>query len=346
MLSSITFWLLGILLQFDLVSGFQNPVRYNSSDPSLVYANGYYYLTYTSATRIEIVRSPLLSGLRNGETKTVWTDSDTTRNADIWAPEIHRIDNRWYLFYSSRNANVVNTYRTRVLRGCTGSNPYDCTYSFGATLVPPAGKQGGSDGNDAYSIDGSYMEIPGKGRYHLVSMHNEDGYQSIGITNLDTDNWTVDEWHIISRPDQAWEQHMGGGAGLLATAGLNEGPYALYHGDDIWLSYSGSTCDVPEYALGLLYYNGGDPLDISSWEKSGPVFTSANGNYGTAHNAFFTSPDGTEIWNIFHATSISTGNCGPARYTMAQKVTFNAQGNPNLGQAPALGTEITPPSGE
>jgi hypothetical protein len=69
------------------------------------------------------------------------------------------------------------------------------------------------------------MEIPGKGRYHLVSMHNEDGYQSIGITKLNTNRWTVDEWHIISRPDQPWEQHMGGGAGLLATAGLNEGPY-------------------------------------------------------------------------------------------------------------------------
>lgn len=70
----------------------------------------------------------------------------------------------------------------------------------------------------------------------------------------------------------------------------------LYHGDDIWLSFSASYCGTPNYSLGLLHWNGGDPLEASSWNKTGPVFAQANGNYGTGHNCFFTSPDGTEIW--------------------------------------------------
>ena len=39
-----------------------------------------------------------------------------------------------------------------------------------------------------------------------------------------------------------------------------------------------------QYAIGLLTWNGGDPTQASSWSKTGPHFTSANGNYGTAHN--------------------------------------------------------------
>lgn len=70
----------------------------------------------------------------------------------------------------------------------------------------------------------------------------------------------------------------------------------LVHGDDLWLCYSASNCNTPNYSLGLLHWNGGDPLLASSWDKNGPVFAQANGLYGTAHNSFFTSPDGTEIW--------------------------------------------------
>jgi hypothetical protein len=81
----------------------------------------------------------------NGETKTIWTDSDPTKNASMWAPEIHQIDNIWYMFYSSCNSKLAccDSCRTRVLKGCVGTNPYDCTYSYLAELTPPTGFQGG-----------------------------------------------------------------------------------------------------------------------------------------------------------------------------------------------------------
>lgn len=78
---------------------------------------------------------------------------------------------------------------------------------------------------------------------------------------------------------------------------VNEGPNALYHNNNTWLSFSASWCGTPTYSLGLLAYDGsGDPHDATSWTKSGPAFSSANGNYGTGHNVFFSSPDGTEVW--------------------------------------------------
>ncbi len=96
--------------------------------------------------------------------------------------------------------------------------------------------------------------------------------------------------------------------------------------------------------------------------KTGPVVSSANGNYGTGHNCFFTSPDGTEIWvslgsniqryllielqNGFHATANSEGNCGGERYVMAQKITFNEDNAPIFGKPTPLDAVLQAPSGE
>ena len=80
-------------------------------------------------------------------------------------------------------------------------------------------------------------------------------------------------------------------------AAVNEGPNALYRGNRTWLSFSASWCGTPAYALGLLAYDGtGDPTSAASWTKSGPAFSSAHLNYGTGHNVFFSSPDGSEVW--------------------------------------------------
>jgi GH43 family beta-xylosidase len=63
-------------------------------------------------------------------------------------------------------------------------------------------------------------------------------------------------------------------------------------------------------------------------------------------NSFFNSPDGTEIWNIYHATAIATGACDGNRYTAAKKVEWNADGSPNFGRPDRVGTVLTGPSGE
>jgi GH43 family beta-xylosidase len=80
--------------------------------------------------------------------------------------------------------------------------------------------------------------------------------------------------------------------------------------------------------------------------KAGPVFSSANGNYGTGHNAFFASPDGTEMWNVYHATAVRTGACDGNRYTAAKRVEWKGDGTPEFGRAEAVGTVMGGPSGE
>lgn len=120
----------------------------------------------------------------------------------------------------------------------------------------------------------------------------------------------------------------------------------MYHGGKTYLTFSASYCWTPSYALGLLTYVSGDPTEARSWRKTGPVFSSANGQYGTGHNSFFLSPDEKEIWNVYHSTPDAKGNCGPNRYSNAKIVDFNSDGSPSFGKAPAFGTVLRGPSGE
>lgn len=81
---------------------------------------------------------------------------------------------------------------------------------------------------------------------------------------------------VISTPDQAWEQH---------GTPVNEAPIALYNAGKTFIAYSGSYCWTPNYALGLLTWDGKtDPSQKAAWAKKGPVLGSAAGNYGTGHN--------------------------------------------------------------
>ena len=96
--------------------------------------------------------------------------------------------------------------------------------------------------------------------------------------------------------------------------------------------YSASGCWTPYYALGMLTARSdSDLLDPRSWQKSPvPVFRQApeNGVYGTGHNSFFKSPDGTEDYILYHARDTKTDppGMGDTRSPRAQKIEWNEEG--------------------
>lgn len=62
--------------------------------------------------------------------------------------------------------------------------------------------------------------------------------------------------------------------------------------------------------------------------------------------SFFLSPDGTQWWNVYHATTNSEGSCDGNRYTSVQIVNWNSNGTPNFGVPVKTGTTLSGPSGE
>lgn len=146
-----------------------------------------------------------------------------------------------------------------------GATPWDA-YSYLGTLRPEG----------EWAIDGTILRL-NNNLYFVYSGFQPNGKQSLYIA-LMTSPSTTGPSKLLSSPEAFWETQGPN------DIDVNEGPNALYRGGKTYIVFSGSYCWTPSYSLGYLTYRGGDPLEASSWTKTGPVFTSANGNFGPGHN--------------------------------------------------------------
>jgi GH43 family beta-xylosidase len=90
-------------------------------------------------------------------------------------------------------------------------------------------------------------------------------------------------------------------------------------------------------------------LKADSWTKHPePVFKKniSGQAFGPGHNSFFTSPDGTENWILYHANPEPGQGCGRHRSPRIQKFTWADDGFPDFGDPAPLGQALDPPSGE
>ncbi|GIH08447.1 hypothetical protein Rhe02_65140 [Rhizocola hellebori] len=301
---------------------FTNPLNF-SADPTLTHANGNYYLATTLGDRIGIWRSSTLAGLASAPENTVWRDGDASRNQQMWAPALYRFGQRWYLYYTASNGVDAN-HRNYVIES-EGDDPLG-PYHFKARIAD----------HGEYAIDGEpfvhngqmYFAWTGPGR-------GMGGPAQLYLQRMDT------PWSVV-----------GGRVALPASGGcteVREGPVGLHSAARLFLVYS--TCDTgkPDYQLWMKSIaNGADPLVPGNWlQHSGPVFwrNDAAGVFGPGHNGFFKSPDGSEDWIVYHGKT-SSAYTYEGRTTRAQKIGWNADGTPNFGRPYALGTPLTPPSGD
>jgi GH43 family beta-xylosidase len=303
------------------------------ADPWLVYYEGNYYFSATTGSSSLVMRkSPTLAGLKMAGSQVIYTETEPSRCCNMWAPEFFMLDGpdgpRWYYYYSAGTSDTLDNQRTHVLESA-GTDPMG-PYTYKGKVADPT--------NDVWAIDGSLLQLNDE-LYFLFSSWTGD-YQIIYIAPM-SDPWTISGSRVeLTRSEYDWEKH---------GPYVNEGPEALYHDDDTFIIYSASFCATPDYALGMLTYNGGDPMDKASWEKSAePVFqrSDANGVFGPGHNGFFKSPDGTEDWIVYHANDAESDVCDQGRTTRVQKIEWNEDGTPNFGEPLSLDTVIDAPSGD
>jgi GH43 family beta-xylosidase len=313
---------------------FANPLVQRGPDPWLQYFNGSYYLAATTWNNtITMRRARTLGGLTTAPETVIFRLTRPNAAGTMWAPEFHLLNGpngrRWYLYYTAgREPFNLNTQRIHVAESA-GLDPMG-PYTFKADMLDPVQ-------DNTWELDGSILQLNGR-LYLLGTFFN--GSQPAFIRPL-SNPWTASGTRrILSNPTFGWERV--GGA-------VNEGPEVITRNGRTFIAFSASHCSTPDYKIGLLTYNGGDPLNQSSWVKSSqPIFqrNDANRVFGPGHNGFFKSPDGTEDWIVYHATSSQAGNCDLNRSARAQKITWNANGTPNFGTPVALGTRLAAPSGE
>ncbi|WP_447639975.1 MULTISPECIES: glycoside hydrolase family 43 protein [Chitinophagaceae] len=319
-------------------STFTNPLLLVGPDPWVVQENGMYYFTRTTGKNLQIIATSKMSELSAAKPVTIWIPPDTGfYSKEIWAPELHRMHGKWYIYFAVDNGNNDN-HRIYVLEN-PDADPLTDNWIFKGKVA---------DVTDKWAIDASAFEY--KGKMYLVWSGWEGDTnvsQNIYIARL-LNPWTIgSERVMLSHPQYEWEK-KGSGNGLPF---VNEGPETLKSPTgQLFLTYSASGCWTDDYALGLLALGkNGDPMNAADWKKNtSPVFFKSieNSVYGPGHNGFFKSKDGKEDWIIYHANPKPGEGCANFRSPRMQKITWNADGTPNLGIPLKTATELGVPSGE
>src|SRR3954469_12188383 len=81
----------------------RNPIRENAADPWMVFAEGNYHLLYTHGDKLVGVSAPSVAGLGAAPQQTLWQPPPGEACCNLWAPEIHQLDGKWYLYYTADN---------------------------------------------------------------------------------------------------------------------------------------------------------------------------------------------------------------------------------------------------
>ena len=319
---------------------FTNPLLPYGADPYSFYKDGYYYYTNTTRDKLVVWKTKSIADLKTAEKKVIWTPPPNTMySKEIWAPEIHFIQGKWYMYFAADDGLNKN-HRMYVLENAS-RDPMVGEWVFKGKVA---------DATDKWAIDGDVFEHKEK-LYMIWSGWEGDvnGQQNIYIAKM-KNPWIIESERVkISSPQYDWETHGYIKDETPEQVNVNEGPQFLKHKNKIFIVYSASGCWTDYYTLGMLSVDADkDLLNAANWKKHPePIFKNApeNGVYAAGHNSFFKSPDGKEDWILYHANSAPGQGCGGHRSPRAQRFTWNKDGTPNFGKPVSSNQQLPIPSG-
>lgn len=329
-------WLLIGTLFFTVIPGmevesmetFTNPVAPDGHDPWVIFWEGDYYYCYSWSNRIWVNRSknPIEAVQRTG--KAIWRGvPDSPYCCNIWAPELHYLEGKWYVYFAADDGNNEN-HRMYVLEGKTQDAQGE--YIFKGKISCPL---------DRWAIDGTVLEMDNQDLFFIWSgwEGTVNVAQHLYIAPM-SNPWTISGNRVkISTPEYDWEK--------VGKPFVNEGPQVLKNEGRIFIIYSASGSWTDSYCLGRLTLVGDDPLDANSWVKHPvPVFAGTPEVISPGHCSFVKSPDGTEDWMVYHAAKHP--GAGWNRNVRMQPFTWDEQGHPVFGSPVPEGVELKVPSNQ
>lgn len=307
-----------------MAADWPNPLIRHRADPFVVrHTDGYVYFTATvpEYDRIELRRAKRIEDLDAAEKVVVWRQhAKGAMGNHIWAPELHFIDGRWYVYFAAGATEDQWAIRMYALE-CDAANPLDGPWREMGQIKTPW---------ESFSLDATTFVH--RGVRYMVWAQNTPADKSntdLYLAKMETPTKISGKPVRISKPDLPWER---------IGFNVNEGPAVLVRNGRVFMTYSASKTDA-NYCLGLLTADeNADLLDAKSWRKSPtPVFVThaAHRIYGPGHNCFTTADDGTDLM-IYHARNdrdiVGDPLLDPNRHARVQPLTWAADGTPVFGE--------------
>ena len=305
---------------------FNEPWILQRADPYIYkHEDGTYYFT-ASVPEYDGIRlrcAKTLAGLKTAAEKEIWHKHDQgPMSIHIWAPELHYMNEKWYIYYAGGDKEDIWNIRPYVLE-CKDKNPMTGKWSELGKM-----KRAREDefSFQAFSLDGTVFSNKGK-NYYVWAEKVGVGKQisNLYISEMETPNQLKTVQVLLSTPDYAWER-----LGFW----VNEGPAVLKKNGKIFLTYSASDTGK-NYCMGMLTASDtSDLLDPLSWKKERyPVLKTDAGKkiFGPGHNSF-TQDDAGEDIMVYHARSEEKieGDplYNPNRHAHLMKIQWSREGKP------------------
>jgi len=256
-------------------------------DPFVLTHDGLYYLYCTSSSRKGFfvwTSEDLVNWEKHGLALSNETPGILGINR-FWAPEVIEFKGKFYMTYSAGDTDDV-------LKICLAVSDHP--------LGPFKSYQSPWYEHNLSHIDATIF-IEGDSAYTYFvrdcSTNIIDGRPTsqIFVARLNDDLRTfINDPELVITPDQVWEDING-------TILWNEGPFVLKHEGKYYMTYSANGFNTNEYCVG--YAISDDPY--GPWIKAdeNPILKAKLdiGVSGPGHNSFAYSPDGTELFMVYHA---------------------------------------------
>lgn len=309
-----------------LLTGYNEPFIIQRADPYVYkHQDGSYYFTASVPEYNTVIlrKASTLLGLQEANEKVIWTKHESGEmSKHVWAPEIHFLEGKWYIYFAAGEVDDVWKIRPFVLE-CTGDNPMEDAWI-------EKGKMQRADEDsfsfEAFSLDGTVFENNGKNYFVWAEKVGVGkAISNLYIAEMESPTKLKTVQVLLSTPDYDWER---------VDFWVNEGPAVLKRGKHIYLTYSASATGVC-YCIGMLHIKEDqDLLDPANWTKERqPILVTdeEKGIYGPGHNSFTKDEEDQDVM-VFHARTYAEVEGDPLydpnRHAMLMKINWDEQDRP------------------
>lgn len=303
------------------------PIVEQRADPFVYkHSDGYYYFTASvpSYDLIELRRAKSIDQLSTAETYHVWHKHDTgPMSQHVWAPEIHYLDGKWYIYFAASEVDDIWKLRPYVLE-CLGQDPLNDEWI-------ELGQMQAADGDEKsfidFSLDATIFENKGK-RYFCWAEKTGGQFaaSNLYLAEMESPIKLRTTQFMLTTPDYDWER---------IEFWVNEGPAVIKNKGKIYITFSASATGAC-YCMGMMEADAdADLLDRNTWKKSRyPVLETdiEKKIFGPGHNCFTVAEDDLTPICVYHARDYEEIVGDPLydhnRHARILEVQFDSDGKP------------------